>query len=518
MESIRTLNHHSHTKTALRKSFTPVINGFLFPLTLTIPNKPKLFSSLRLSVGSSLSGQNSSTEHTTLLVETFHEHRKFKTLLKRLSKNDSCPMRLLREDGDWCKEHFWAVVRFLRHGSRTKEIVQVFDLWKNIEKSRINELNYCKIIKMLGEEGLMEEAVLSFEEMKSCGLSPTLEVYNSMIHGFSQKGDFDDALVYLNEMREQNVVPETDTYEGLIEAYAKYEMYDEIGLCLKKMKLNGCPPDHITYNLLMRKFSKGGLLKRMESVYHTMISKRMYLQSSTLVAMLETYARFGILDKMEKFYMRTLKTKTPLGEDLIRKLAEVYIDNYLFSRLETLGVDLSTTFGETDLLWCLRLLSHAFLFSRKGMDFVIQEMERAHIPWNVTFANIILLTHLKMKDFTHLRISLSQLTHSVEPDIVTVGILFDAIGMGFDGTRTLETWKRMDFFYKAVEMNTDPVVITAFGKGNFLQNCERAYSSLESEVRETKSWTYNNLVDLVFKHKGSDCQQESKPRYKKGIC
>lgn len=395
----------------------------------------------------------------------------------------------------------------------------MFDLWKNIEKSRINELNYCKIIKMLGEEGLMEEAVLLFEEMKSCGLSPTLEVYNSMIHGFAQKGNFDDALVYLNEMREQNVAPETDTYEGLIEAYAKYEMYDEIGLCLKKMKLNGCPPDHITYNLLMRKFSKGGLLKRMESIYHTMISKRMYLQSSTLVAMLETYARFGILDKMEKFYIITLKTKTPLGEDLIRKLAEVYIDNYLFSRLETLGVDLSTTFGENDLLWCLRLLSHAFLFSRKGMDFVIQEMERANIPWNVTFANIILLTHLKMKDFTHLRISLSQLTHSVEPDIVTVGILFDAIGMGFDGTGTLETWKRMDFFYKAVEMNTDPVVITAFGKGNFLQNCERAYSSLEPEVREKKSWTYNNLVDLVFKHKGSDCQhKESKPRYKNGIC
>lgn len=128
MESVRTLNHHSHTKTALRKSFTPVINGFLFPLTLTIPKKPKLFSSLRLSVGSSSSRQDSSTEHTTLLVETFHEHRKFKTLLKRLSKNDSCPMRLLREDGDWSKEHFWAVVRFLRHGSRTKEIVQVLFL------------------------------------------------------------------------------------------------------------------------------------------------------------------------------------------------------------------------------------------------------------------------------------------------------------------------------------------------------------------------------------------------------
>lgn len=380
---------------------------------------------------------------------------------------------------------------------------QVFDLWKNIEKSRINELNYSKIIKVLGEEGLMEEAILSFKEMKSYGLNPTLEVYNSMIHGFGQKGNFADALVYLHEMREDNVAPETDTYDGLIEAYAKHKMYDEIGMCLKKMKLNGCPPDQITYNLLMRQFSKGGLLKRMESVYHTMISKRMHLQSSTLVAMLETYVRFGIMDKMEKFYLRALNTKTHLGDDLIRKLAEVYIGNYMFSRLETLGVDLSTAFGETDLLWCLRLLSHSFLLSRQGMDSILQEMERENVPWNVTFANIILLTHLKMKDFTHLRISLSQLTHSVEPDIVTVGILFDAIDMGFDGTGTLEAWQRMELFYKAVEMNTDPVVITAFGKGNFLQNCELAFSTLEPEERVKKRWTYNNLINLVLKHKGS---------------
>ncbi|PON95521.1 Pentatricopeptide repeat [Trema orientale] len=502
--------HNHHVKTVSPVTiFSPRVDGFfLFPplnLTPSPSFRPKPFtpSRLSLSLRSSQQRRTSSTEHTTLLVDTFHEHRMLKSLLRRLSKMGSCPLRLLRQDGDWTKDHFWAVVAFLRHHSRSMEILQVFDMWKSIETSRINELNYNKIIKVLGEEGLLEEAVISFKEMKSHGLSLCLETYNSMIHGFARKGCFDEALFYLNEMKEVNVAPETDTYDGLIEAYAKYEMYDEIGMCLKKMKLNACPPDHITYNLLMREFSRAGLLKKMESVYHTMISKKMYLQASTLVEMVEAYARFGILDKMEKFYTRVLNMKIPLGEDLIRKLAEVYIDNYMFSKLETLGVDLSSTYGESDLLWCLRLLSHACLSSRKGMDSIIQEMKDANIPWNATVANIIMLTQLKMKDFTHLRISLSQLTYTVKPDIISVGILFDAISMGFDGTGTLDTWRRMGCLHRAVEMNTDPVVLTAFGKGDFLRNSEVAYSSLKTEVREKRTWTYHNLIDLVSKHKGS---------------
>ena len=119
--------------------------------------------------------------------------------------------------------------------------------------------------------------------MNSYGLGPSLDTYNSIIHGYARKGLFDDALLYLNEMIELNVTPETDTYDGLIEAYGKYKMYDEIDLCLKKMKLNGCPPDHITYNMLIKEFSRGGLLRKMESLSQSMFSKRMYLQSSTLL-------------------------------------------------------------------------------------------------------------------------------------------------------------------------------------------------------------------------------------------
>ncbi|KAK9932923.1 hypothetical protein M0R45_020142 [Rubus argutus] len=426
MESVVNLQH-CHCKLAPTWRFKHC--SFLFPKTLTAKPSTKTKSFLcTLSRCNARPFHNiSSTKHTALLVETSHEYQKLKALLEILMEKDSCPLQLLRDYGDWTKDQFWAVVRFLTHASRSKEIFQLFDIWKNIEKSRINEFNYSKIIGLLVEEDLIEEAVLCFQEMKSHCLRLSVEVYNSIIHGLSRKGNFDDALIFLDEMKEMNLAPDTDTYDGLIEAYGIYK-------CMMRWK--------------------------------------------------------------------SLNSRTILKEDLIRKLAEVYIENYMFSRLENLGVDLSPRFGQTDLVWCLRLLSHAGLFSKRGMDSIIQEMEEKNVPWNATVANIIMIAYLKMKNFTHLRILFSQLlTHGVEPDIITIGILFDANRIGYDGSGTLDRWRKQGFLYKAVEMNTDPLVITTFGKGHFLRNCEEAYSSLEPAVREKKTWTYQHLIDSVFKHK-----------------
>lgn len=372
-----------------------------------------------------------------------------------------------------------------------------------MDKSRINEFNYAKIIGLLSQEDLAEESVLALEGMKTHGLKPSLEIYNLVIHCFARKGEFDRALYFLNELKANNLIADTETYDGLIQSYGKYKMYDELDECVKKMESDGCLPDHITYNLLIQEFSRGGLLKRMERVFQTVLSKKMGLQSSTLVVMLEAYANFGIIEKMENAYRRVLNSKTSLKDDLIRKLAEVYIENYKFSRLADMGLDLASVTSRTDLVWCLRLLSHACLLSRKGLDSIVKEMEAKNVPWNATVANTILLAYLKMKDFTRLRILLLELsTRHVKPDIVTVGILFDANRIGFNGTTALNTWRRTGFLDEAVEMNTDPLVLSAFGKGNFLQSCEEMYSSLEPEARKKKIWTYQNLIDLVFNNRG----------------
>ncbi|XP_014521738.1 pentatricopeptide repeat-containing protein At4g14190, chloroplastic [Vigna radiata var. radiata] len=440
----------------------------------------------------------SDTKHRTLLVETYHHHGSLRALLVKLEREDSNPVNILAQDGDWSKDHFWAAVRFLKHATRFAEILQVFDMWKNIEKSRISEFNYNKIIGLLCEDETMEEALAALQEMKAQGMKPSLDTYNTIIHGLSRAGKFSDALRFFDEMKESGLEPDSETYDGLIGAYGKFQMYDEMGECLKKMELDGCPPDHITYNILIREYARGGLLQRMEKLYQRMLSKRMKLQSYTFVTMLKAYTTFGIVEKMEKFYRKVLNSKTCVEDDVIRKMAEVYIKNYMFSRLEDLALDLCSAFGESDLVWCLRLLSYACLLSKKGMDIVVKEMLDSKINWSVAVANIIMLAYVKMKDFRHLRILLSQLPiYRVRPDIVTVGIVMDASRIGFDGRGALESWRRMGYLDRVVELNTDSLVITAFGKGHFLKSCEEVYSSLHPEDRERKKWTYNDLIALL---------------------
>ncbi|KAK8631522.1 hypothetical protein V6N13_028305 [Hibiscus sabdariffa] len=104
--------------------------------------------------------------------------------------------------------------------------------------------------------------------------------------------------------------------------------------------------------------------------------------------------------------------------------------------------------------------------------FLLNEI-KAKASWNVTMVNIILLAYLKMKDFKHLRILLSQLqNHRVRLDITTIGILFDDIESKFKGTGVLETWRNMWLLYRAVELNIGPLVLAAFGKGHFGKRVE----------------------------------------------
>lgn len=414
-------------------------------------------------------------------------------------------MQILEEDGDWSKDQFWVVVRFLRNSSRSNEILPVFDMWKEKEKSRINEFNYEEIVGLLCKEGKMEEATQALGEMKAHNLTPSSEIYNSIIHGYAKNQNFKEAIGFLSEMKEIDLSPGSRTYDGLIEAYGKYRMYDEIGLCLKRMELDCCSPDQITCNLLIQELSRGGLLQRMESVYQRMRSKRMNLNSSSLVAMLEAYANFGVLDKMEKMYKRVSNSKIILKEDLVRKLSTVYIKNYMFSRLDDLGLHLLSIGVKTDLVWCLRLLSQACILSRKGMDSIVEEMEEGKVPWSVTIGNISLLAYLKMKDFKHTRIILSELSaRDVKPDVITISTLFDANKINFDGTATLETWRRRGLLYREVEMKTDPIVLAAFGKGCFLRSFEEAYKTLDPKVTESTRWTYHSLIDFVFRHHGKE--------------
>ncbi|CAN6869435.1 unnamed protein product [Brassica oleracea var. botrytis] len=467
----------------------PLWNSNIRFLTSLIA-RPNLTSTSSLRRSSPLS-LDCSTPQSTFDI---HQNRFLSSLPRRLSHPGSCPQRLLQEDGDWSKDQFFAVIRFLlRHSSRLHEILPVFDAWKTLEPSRINEANYEKIIRLLCAERSMNEAVRALQSMiDDHKIKPSLEIYNSIIHGYADGGKFEEAMLFLNGMKENGVLPETETYDGLIQGYGKWQMYDEIVLCVKRMESEGCASDHVTYNLLVREFARGGLLKRMERMYQSLMSRKMTLEPVTLVSMLEAYAEFGVLERMEETYDKILRFGICLDDELVRSLACVYIDNLMFSRLHDLG----RAIRRSDLAWCLRGLCHACLVSRKGLDYLVKEMNEATVPWSTTFANIVLLAYWKMGDFKSINeLLLFELwKRRVKLDLVTVGMVFDLSVAGFEGTAVFMSWKKNGFLDKPVEMKTDPLVHAAFGEGQFLRSCK------EVMKQESKSFTYQYLLEVVVKN------------------
>jgi hypothetical protein len=103
----------------------------IFPkTTLTKPSRkfPFLTTQTSLSCLQPSPAHSNGTRYTTLPVETSYEHQKIRDLLEKLGKKNACPLLILRDDGDWTKDQFWAVVRFLKHASRSHEILQVLSI------------------------------------------------------------------------------------------------------------------------------------------------------------------------------------------------------------------------------------------------------------------------------------------------------------------------------------------------------------------------------------------------------
>lgn len=130
MEKVVSLHLHNdnntHCKMRLNKNKKNKLEHNLVFFSETLIRKPVIYCCL--SSAPSLEVDYDSTKHATLLVESYHEYQALNALIQRLNRKVSCPFQILQRDGDWTKDHFWAVVKFLKNSSRIKQISQVLSL------------------------------------------------------------------------------------------------------------------------------------------------------------------------------------------------------------------------------------------------------------------------------------------------------------------------------------------------------------------------------------------------------
>ncbi|CAI8594977.1 unnamed protein product [Vicia faba] len=121
------------------------------------------------------------------------------------------------------------------------------------------------LIKLLGEQGLAKEALLTFYRMRQFGCKPDTQAYNALINAMCSVGDFTKARHLLQQMELPGFhsPPDVFTYTIMISSYCRYgvkisgcrkavrrRLY-EANRLFRVMVFKGIVPDVVAYNALI---------------------------------------------------------------------------------------------------------------------------------------------------------------------------------------------------------------------------------------------------------------------------
>lgn len=120
------------------------------------------------------------------------------------------------------------------------------------------------LMKCLGEEGFVKEALATFYRMKEYHCKPDVYAYNTIINALCRVGNFKKARFLLEQMQLPGFryPPDTYTYTILISSYCRYAMQIgcrkairrrmwEANRMFREMLFRGFVPDVVTYNCLI---------------------------------------------------------------------------------------------------------------------------------------------------------------------------------------------------------------------------------------------------------------------------
>ncbi|CAN0893229.1 Pentatricopeptide repeat-containing protein At1g77405 [Linum grandiflorum] len=152
--------------------------------------------------------------------------------------------------------------------------------------SLVTTMTVTCLMKVLGEEGLVKQALALFYRMKKYHCKPDVYAYNTIIYALCRVGNFKKARDLLQQMELPGFrcPPDTFTYTILISCYCKYSLQTgcrkairrrlwEANHLFRLMLFNGFLPDLVTYNCLIDGCCKTHRIERATELFQDM-SKR----------------------------------------------------------------------------------------------------------------------------------------------------------------------------------------------------------------------------------------------------
>lgn len=207
--------------------------------------------------------------------------------------------------------------RVLARANRIKDLWDFLKEMAGRGEGIVSVLTITCLIKVLGEEGLVNEAVGAFYRMKQFHLKPDVVAYNTMIHALCRVGNFKKARFLLEQMELPGFrcPPDVYTYTILIASYCKYGM--QIG-CRKAIRrriweanhlfrimlFKGFVPDVVTYNCLIDGCCKTNRIERAQELFDDMGKRGCVPNRVTYNSFIRYYSAVNEIDKAVEMLRR----------------------------------------------------------------------------------------------------------------------------------------------------------------------------------------------------------------------
>ncbi|XP_021896511.1 pentatricopeptide repeat-containing protein At1g77405 [Carica papaya] len=199
----------------------------------------------------------------------------------------------------------------LARGNRLKGLWNFLKEMSRREKgSLVSSATITCLIKVLGEEGLVNEALAAFYRMKQLRCKPDVYAYNTIIYVLCRVGNFKKAKFLLEQMELPGFIcpPDTYTYTILISSYCKYSMQTGCRKAIRRrlweanhlfriMLFKGFVPDVVTYNCLIDGCCKTHRIERALELFEDMNKSGCAPNKVTYNSFIRYYSAVNEIDK-----------------------------------------------------------------------------------------------------------------------------------------------------------------------------------------------------------------------------
>ncbi|KAJ6774187.1 hypothetical protein OIU79_017587 [Salix purpurea] len=204
------------------------------------------------------------------------------------------------------------------------------ELWQFLKEMALRDHGNCLgvvsvntvtcLIKVLGEEGLVNQALALFYRMKQYHLKPDVYAYNTIIYALCSAGNFKRARFLLEQMELPGFrcPPDIYTYTILISSCCKYGLQTgcrkairrriwEANRMFRIMLFKGFVPDVVTYNCLINGCCKTNRIERALELFEDMNKRGCVPNQVTYNSFIRYFSVVNEIDKAVEMLRRMQK-------------------------------------------------------------------------------------------------------------------------------------------------------------------------------------------------------------------